>query len=305
MATTEKPINVHIGLHKTGTTWLQEELFSRRELYRSVFSHDDVDELWVRPHPLSFDAEKCSKEIEKKIRAIDVGVPMIVSSELLAGNPLLGAMDSVSLADRIKATVPTARIIITLREQRSILLSLYKQYLLRGGTLSPQKFFDGARTPGYAGFRPEPYEYDRLVSVYRERFGENNVGVFLFEHFQQEPELFCRRLLSFTGASRSLPDDLPFKRFHGKGVSAHLFPIVRTLNHLREGPMNNSPLCPKLGEVLFRIARRAGEMVKVKRASGVSSLVEDRFGERIAASNVALGTALGIELGNLGYLMKV
>ena len=45
------------------------------------------------------------------------------------------------------------------------------QYLLRGGTMSPELFFAGDPELGFYGFRPEHFEYHRLVKLYQDLFG--------------------------------------------------------------------------------------------------------------------------------------
>ena len=47
---------IHIGLHKTATTWLQRHLFDRREAgFSAPWSIADVIDHIVRPHPLEWD----------------------------------------------------------------------------------------------------------------------------------------------------------------------------------------------------------------------------------------------------------
>ena len=91
---------------------------------------------------------------------IEVGsrVP-VISYERLSGNPHAGRFDARTIADRIKAAFPKARIFCVIREQNDMILSTYFQYLKIGGTDSVRDYltrsYDGRR-PGFslAAFNP-------------------------------------------------------------------------------------------------------------------------------------------------------
>jgi len=100
---------VHIGYHKSGTTWLQRTLFARADLgYRRLrFTQDGVDV--VRLHDFDFDAARCRDEMARKVESCaSQGLVAVVSSERLSGNPHSGGYDSRTLADRITAALPGA-----------------------------------------------------------------------------------------------------------------------------------------------------------------------------------------------------
>ena len=96
-------IFIHVGLHKTGTTFLQREIFPKLQ--------------------------------SDKIR--------IISNEALSGIPHqpvhhadgLGYFERYQLADYIHFRFPDARIIVGLREKKSWVFSCYCQYVKTGGFL--------------------------------------------------------------------------------------------------------------------------------------------------------------------------
>jgi hypothetical protein len=59
-------------------------------------------------------------------------IPM-VSSERLSGNPHSGGYDSAVLAERLHQVFPGARVLVMIREQRSMILSSWAQYVRVGG----------------------------------------------------------------------------------------------------------------------------------------------------------------------------
>ena len=57
----------------------------------------------------------------------------MVSFPRLSGHPYSGGYDSRMIADRVAEVFPEARILIVIREQRSMIVSTYKQYVNAGG----------------------------------------------------------------------------------------------------------------------------------------------------------------------------
>ena len=51
----DKPVLIHIGYHKTGTTWFQKILFRPEFGLPPIMSHEEVFATLVRPHELAFD----------------------------------------------------------------------------------------------------------------------------------------------------------------------------------------------------------------------------------------------------------
>ena len=145
---------IHIGYHKTGTTWLQRNVFPDASLgFRVGLAKRDIHRLLVRPRALNFDAATCRAEIAKSL-GVDEGddhVP-VISSEELCSNPHGGAFLEKELADRLADTLPGARVLIVVREQRAMIASTYKQYVRAGATHSLQTYL----SPPQPGDRRTP-----------------------------------------------------------------------------------------------------------------------------------------------------
>ena len=73
-------------------------------------------------------------------RIVDEGLSPVVSFERFSGNPFSGGYDSKEIADRLVQVFPDARVLVVVREQRSMIVSTYKQYVREGGALPPSKF---------------------------------------------------------------------------------------------------------------------------------------------------------------------
>ena len=81
------------------------------------------------------------------------------------------------LAERLRATFPEARILLVFREQRALIRSMYSQHITDGGVESLGRFLDTPepRLGRKPSFNLAVYEFDRLIALYRQLFGPDQV----------------------------------------------------------------------------------------------------------------------------------
>jgi hypothetical protein len=134
---------VHIGYHKTGTTWLQRYVFGSSE---AGFSQVAGAQRFIAVNAFGFRAGRIRREMERRVNKAQVQrlVP-VLSSERLSGEPHFGGYDSEIIADRLAAVFPDARILVVIREQTSMFLSIYKEYIRRGGAASLKQYLAAPR----------------------------------------------------------------------------------------------------------------------------------------------------------------
>lgn len=296
----------HIGYHKTATSWMQAHLFMPAHGYRQLAGHAQVFEHIVQPHGLHFDAGAMQALITKGMEGLQSGEVPVVSSEILSAHPFQGGHESDVYADRIKAIAPDARILITIRNQMKILPSVYMQYLLRGGTMPFDLFFEGTDAPGYFGFTPRHFEYDLLVAHYQRLFGAENVVVRTQEGLIRDMEGWSQALSQRLGAG--LFDGLTEA---ARGVYAASYPeygvgLLRRMNHVQASTLNPTPIV-KLGTTPNGLYRLAGAVLRrpplkplLKGRKPVTAYVARRFDGFYTASNARLA-ALVPELDLSGY----
>jgi hypothetical protein len=135
----DRPI-VHIGYHKTATTWFQ------KRLWPNLASHDYVprevtQRALLDPPGMHFDAALASEVLGLATRSR----PVVVSEENLSGyihNGGLHGLLAPEMARRIKAVLPAARIVIFIRRQPDAVRASYSQYLAAGGTFGLRRYLD-------------------------------------------------------------------------------------------------------------------------------------------------------------------
>lgn len=81
---------IHIGYHKTATTWMQRQLFQPVHGYRQICGHQEVFDLIVKPHGLRFDPAPMQALISRGIESLAKGEVPVISSEILSGHPFQG-----------------------------------------------------------------------------------------------------------------------------------------------------------------------------------------------------------------------
>lgn len=183
----------HIGFPKTGTTWLQKNVFPRLEnvlFYDCINPRVDVRELRLNPFFL------------------DVGFDgkVLISDERVVGHGYL-SVPYVSVFERVrrvKLVFPDASIILVVRDLEGLRRSLYLQY--------------GKFGYGVLGFDDWlAYEYDKgfdkmddFVVFVRSLF--RNVLVLSFEDLRVSPRFFVREVCDFVGVG--VPDGLDFNPVH-------------------------------------------------------------------------------------------
>ena len=182
------PTVFHVGLRKTGTTFLQKRLlplFADRALYVK-----NMTQL------------AAAGAAERR--------PVILSNESLTH---VGA--SMTELDRrapetIAAINPDARIIISIRSQYTILRSMYALDVKMGYAERYPAFLERVIASG-------TLDYFSIVESFRKQFGNDNVAVVLFEQMVREPDTAIRQIAASLGVSAptALPNDSPERETAG------------------------------------------------------------------------------------------
>jgi hypothetical protein len=199
------PPLIHIGYHKTGTTWLQRHVFSDQNAGFYLMPRDDIKDHIVHINALVFDPETCQETLAHHAqKASELGLQLVVSQERLSGGLHAGAYDSKENADRLAEVYPSAKILIVIREQREMCISAYKQYLRNGGSYSLDEYL-APRRRERPGFNLGHFNYDRLIRYYISLFGKDNVCVLPFEMFRDAPSDFLAAILEFCDVEQADP----------------------------------------------------------------------------------------------------
>lgn len=191
---------IHVGDYKTGTSWLQESIFpfhpEIRYLGDPCFDErlNKVLREMIDTRDLDFDSESIYSQLKQIINKSEKITG--ISREVFSQTNYITGEHALRNAQRIKSVFGSVKIIYTIREQESMLNSIYSQYLKMGGTRGFEDWFlDPIECKGII----ERLKYDKNIEMYHNIFGEENVLVLLFEELKYNKKEFLRKIFSFIG----------------------------------------------------------------------------------------------------------
>jgi Sulfotransferase family len=200
---------IHIGYHKTASSWLQHLFFPHHRQLRLAHNHETLWSHLIEPNALDFSANNCRENLQpvvEKTRAD--GLIPILSAERLSGNPHSGGYDSQVIAWRLSEVFPDARILIVVRRQADMLRSLYKQYVRAGGICSLSEYLDPVRDGRMPLFRHQHLCYHRLVACYKGLFGKERVLTLPYEQLASDQAGFLESLCEFMDIEKCYPEGM-------------------------------------------------------------------------------------------------
>lgn len=207
----------HIGLPKTGTTFLQQTAFG---CWPNMTYCND---LWF-PYLVL-------KERDTKY---------LVSNETLSGRPWnrdpsqqLDWHDELQRSlDGLKRLYPDAGVLISFRRHAGFIESLYAQYLHEGGTRSLDGFFSLDEKDSILG--PQQLDYTKIIDMAVSRFGER-VFVFTLDQIRDDLERLLAGMGDFFGETP--PDMSALDLSHrNRSVGHYQAKLLRRLNQIDRKP---------------------------------------------------------------------
>ena len=299
------PKLIHIGLHKTGTSWLQEAL-GRRNSEGLTFCppSDLVRRAFILPAIPDFDPDR-AREMLQPILDTGTDLPLMISDEALGGRPFHSGLVRETVIARIRAVFPDTQIMITIREQSAVIHSLYGQYVRFGFSSSLAQFL--AQPAPESSYRPVLdrgyYEYDRLVAYLLTQMPEDHLWIVPMEWMLQDSAAFLAELGTRLGTEIA-PHAASADRIVNPAWSPPALWAARQANRLhaqdsrwlrtRRGLLHPNSLAARIDRLIPAARKKAQH--KAARA-----FVKDTLGDHYAASNSRLARHIGLDLGALGY----
>ena len=306
---------VHIGYHKTATTWFQSHF------YPAVKNARYIPRVAVRKALLDDTAFHFDADAARRALGLAPGESVAICEEGLSGylhtGGLLGYL-SKEMAQRIKSVFPDAQIVMLVRNQPSIIAASYQQYVKGGGTHSLHRYLFGENyLRGARGeiakcprFTFDHFDYAPLVAHYQELFGKQNVHVFAYEAFRAEPAAFlkdfCARL-DFAVDLGAIALSSSSNRSYGLLTMA----IVRMLNLFTNRTVQDKHYIVHI-PFWYAVARVLGEGLNrlpvfgwaPKSAGLLGEELRAWIGQRYWRGNLELKALTGLPLEDYGYALE-
>lgn len=207
----EKRLIINVGLHKTGTTFLNRSVFP--ELPNSVhlgkpFSATDpvrllLEQIMHSPYT-KLDVESAQGTARDLLSKYNTDAITISDGRLSQS----AHADRYLIAARLREMFGPAEILISLRRQQDLLRSLYYQAL--GTGRAPIKYPEWVQQFHYHRGKNQfdLLNYFTLVDAYAEAFGKNHVHVFLYEQLREDRRAYAERLAGILGVDAEQVVDL-------------------------------------------------------------------------------------------------
>lgn len=207
---------IHIGLVKTGSSYLQSQIFSQLRQLNNV--------LYLGPTENINQFNHWSRQFSK----------LIISNENIAGHPVK-IIDGYSLwgqfqnsINNILDTYKDPFIIIGFREPSSMIQSVYKQYLHEGGTQNWEQFHEQRKDTF-----PDQFYFSKYIRYLRDSFAPERVFLYAYSELKYEPLVFLDRINRFIGLKEKAGLILPEKqKKQNVSISYELEGVLINLNKL-------------------------------------------------------------------------
>ncbi len=232
-------IHIHVGLPKTGTTFMQTHVFpfmtnvhylSWNEYY---FSNKFQKIKYMNP---MIHTEEIWEAHIKYCYTFDE-YNLLISDESLT-NPWDCAKAVWPSAHALKRIFKNAKIILTLREQKSLFESLYCQSIKRGSWYNPREFIRVSNeNNNFIEFDDKIsshidikyFEYSQLIEHYIYLFGEQSVKICIYENMVKDINTYVNEYCEFIGSK--IHTKIPSIR-ENKSMGRLSISTLRILNRL-------------------------------------------------------------------------
>lgn len=300
---------IHVGLHRTGSTWFQTRVLDGRDgrPMNAVPDRAECTDRIVLTRDLDFDVDATRRWLDDRFRdAATKGSAPVLSNERFSGNPAAGWHDFERTMARLAAVAPTARILMVVREQHDLARSIWLQQIRIGHPAGVEDFWRPAERGDHrlpvpdAGF----LRFDRVVEHLDRVFGRERVLVLPYELLRRDARDLLARIEAFSGITLpSPPDDGPVFASPTTLEAA----VLRRVNRLAvRSSLHRAPPWPGLEPTGRRIASIAGRCASAagerRRRSRIDAVIERRLRHLdLKNSNRRLAARLEVDLEDLGW----
>jgi hypothetical protein len=215
-------LTFHVGLHKTGTTFLQEHVFPRLGGVENL--------VW--------------RNLEYFLR-LDHRKVYFVSCEGLSGSTFAGTTERIRAISLLGAMFPCSRIMITVRPHGEYLKSLYSQYLRYGGTEPFERFvllpfdeFGGPGSPGGHLIRAADLSYRAIIEAAEKSFSVPPLVYTMADMFRG-PASFVEQVCGYVHCTPGgAVDGFKQKSPSNVGIRKRQASLLRAMNRFFEPPLS-------------------------------------------------------------------
>ena len=246
----DNPFFVHVGFHKTATTWFQNNFFNEHPQIQYLgkaypdhpsFRMSEIKETIVSEPDTTYSARKTRRNLEDLLEDFPLNghrTRGISYEGLSAGDNWFGGR-TFYVGERLRDVFRDhdVKILMGIREQKSMVESMYSEYVKLGGAESFGRLFFSPFSE--ADELLEKLRYGPIIEFYRNLFGEDSVKVYLYERFRSEQDEVIEEICDFLGIDEPKLDEETANRKSNARLSRWGLSAMRIANHFFFGSLNN------------------------------------------------------------------
>ncbi len=301
-----KPV-IHIGANKTASTTLQRALFSHHSglhyMGEDGAGYEDYKEIvnsMVADDDLYYPAERCRDLFQRHYSQVSD------QTFLYSNEDVMTSRIPVLCAKRLKSLIPDAKVLLVIRNQNTAIPSFYANHGAFLKPAPPRYFrrhvsFDDwlsfqAMFPKYGALAS--FFYNRLVSVYADLFGAENVHILLFEELLEDKKSFIEKLCRVLDIDVDEAIKLLGERHERQRITSRMLAYNRFRTWFFWGVpfLNYMPGGDRMADRFQRFIE-SGSSAKIE----MTTIWREKLFELYAEDNSALVTTYDLPLGQYGY----
>lgn len=305
----EQEIIIHIGYHKTASSYLQSVLKQQANVNFIFLAGKNREILDHVERKQGFKKEILVNWVKEQIKFPNE--PIFLSHEELSGHSLgWDIIDPVMVARNLKAAFPSAKILIVLRKQEDYIISSYTSRVVNKGR-ETRSFKDFMMQDGILDMYNKLL-FDQLISIYEEFFGKENLHIIPFELLKVDKHSFFQAICKIL--KRKVPFNAYQTTINRSSKNVGVINIFRKMNFCFE--IIYKILRPLLGKremnlryKYYNFKRRLLPFVEGLVKSKNKILIDDFLWEnlkfdvrRYSKSNQIVAEKYNLDLKSLGYL---
>jgi hypothetical protein len=253
-AQSAKTVYLHVGYHKTATTFLQRYIYPNMRRINYVGKGEIKKEARTLRYKSISDAQ--AESIRDHFNSFNDGRPILISFEGFSSSPWRNyeTKENTRILRDLRRVYPQAeydaQVIVSIRAQVALLTSLYVQHLHQGGVMDAGQFLDYCKRNQSL----DDFHFNRYLQRIKEIFGKDNLYVMVYEHFKENPWEEMRKLMAYMDEP-GVPDYPPpsDNRNVNRGYGTMQVALARKLNLFFKSPLHPN------GKLAVFKAKRGGK----------------------------------------------
>ena len=315
---TNLPLVLHIGYHKTGTTFLQNNIFSKHkdifylgQPFRNSNIANAIREFKFQ-HDLNFDSNVIRDKIYKEIKnysdvLLNTKRLIMISLESLHSGEEWFGRNIVTMSYRLKDTFPDAKIILGIRSQAKYIVSNYKEYIIHGGKMCFDTFLFDSFLCNRCLF--PKLCYDKVINHYKKLF-HDNLYIYIHDKLLLDKKTEIQKLFNFLEIEENIEFD--YSNVY-KSLTKNSAELIRFINKFSTkdfieqyydvGVNDRFSALEKFRRRLIRIIRKLG-LINVRIFESNSYLTNkhiEYIRNNFSESNKNLSDLLNNDIRKLGF----